>query len=96
MQETQTGRLVVVLEKKLSAESRGVLKSLLRGLMLESEEVMFVAGLTRAAVVGAGESGGGAFYNGCEFIPLSDMLRLRPWRGVWMVNKGQVYGGGRG
>lgn len=89
-QKIQTGRLVVVAEKRLSAASRGALKGLLQQLVCEPE-VTFVAGIGRSACLAAGAEGGRIFYNTAEHMPLCEVMGLIPWREVWLVAGGRVW-----
>ncbi|MBI1308880.1 MAG: hypothetical protein GC129_03335 [Proteobacteria bacterium] len=84
------GRLVVVAERRLSAESRGVLRVLLEELC-RRPEVTFVAGLERGAMLEAGAEGGKVFYNTKEYIPFGEVVGLVPWREVWLVAAGRVW-----
>lgn len=87
---TPVGRLVIVLEKRLSSASRKALHDLLGTLMLHPD-ITFVAGLGKAAMVSAGHLGPNIFYNTNEHIPLGEVAPLVPWREIWLVSAGRVW-----
>lgn len=87
---TPVGRLVIVLEKRLTLASRKALHDLL-GTLMQHPDVTFVAGLGKAAMVSAGHMGAHIFYNTNEHIPLGDVAPLVPWREIWLVSAGRVW-----
>lgn len=91
MEMEHIGRLVVVAERHLTDESRGALKGLLARLV-QHQEVTFVAGFGRAACLEAAAEGGELFYNRAEPMPLWQVAGLMPWREVWMVAGGRIWG----
>lgn len=87
---TPVGRLVIVLEKRLTSASRKALRDLLATLM-QHPDVTFVAGLGKAAMISAGHMGQRVFYNTNEHIPLGDVAPLVPWREIWLISAGRVW-----
>ncbi len=82
------GRLVLVMERQLSDESKGTLRGLLAH-WWQNDEVTWVSGLSRASVFEAGIDDG-IFYNR-DFVSPEQAVRLMPWREVWLVAAGRVW-----
>jgi hypothetical protein len=88
--EQPVGRLVWILEYRLSPESRAALPDLIARLG-PSPEPTFVAGLGPPCTLAAAKLGKALFYNRHEHLPPSEMGRMLPWREVWLVGHGRVW-----
>lgn len=83
------GRLVLVVERQLTAASRKALRDLL-GTMWAEDEVTWVSGLSRASMLEAGSVGDNIFYNR-DYLRPEEAVSLMPWREVWLVAGGRVW-----
>lgn len=82
------GRLVLVMERHLTAASKGTLRNLLAD-GWQKDEVTWVSGLSRASAFEAGKDDA-IFYNR-DFVSPEQAVQLLPWREVWLVAAGRVW-----
>lgn len=88
-QSHHLGRLVMVVEPRLSDASRYALRMLLED--LDPEDVTMVTTLGRTATMDVEGEGERIFYNTREHLPLGTACGLMPWREMWLVANGRVW-----